>query len=108
MNRYFDKKQNFNSNSRIYQAFYADTERVTRRAPKWLEALTARLEKAAADGTLTRALRIAKAVTFSLVLVAFLGVVGAIEYGKLGLGAGLMISSILLGIEYLCLRRHRA
>jgi len=54
----------------------------------------------------SRILRVAKAVTFSVVLFSFLGVVGAMEHGRLGIGSGLLISAVLLGLEYLCLCRH--
>ena len=106
MNRYFDKNRSYNSNSRIFNEFYGSVSDVGTLEKVPAHGLRARLSNKLSELARSRVLRIAKAVTFSVVLIAFLGVVGAIEHGRLGIGSGLLISAVLLGLEYLCLCRH--
>ena len=104
MNRCFDKNQDFNSNSRIFNAYYTNANNnrrtVSEGADKVLKLQNSKLFKSV--------MRVAKPVVFSLALAGTVGVAGAIEAGSLGLGAGVAISLALFGIELLCLRRQRA
>ena len=104
MNAYFDKNQVANSNSRIFNAYYGTQAKST----SGLIDRARKLQKALRAMANSRTLRIAKAVTFSVVLVAFLGIVGAMDRGTLGMGAGLALCTFLLGVEALCLCPHRA
>ena len=104
MNAYFDKNQASNSNSRIFNAYYGSQSKRESR----LGARVAKLRAILGALVSARTLRVARAVTFSTVLVAFVGIVGAMEHGTLGLGAGLVISAFLLAVELLCLYPHRA
>lgn len=104
MNRCFDNEQGFNSNSRIFNAYYINANSTDRA----LSAESKKLLKLQNSKLLKSVLRVAKPVIFSLGLVGLVGVAGAIEAGSLGLGTGVAISLALFGVEYLCLRRQRA
>ena len=56
--------------------------------------------------TASRTRTILRATGFGLALVAFVGIIGAMETGALSLGFGLVLGAALLGIEVLCLRRQ--
>lgn len=49
---------------------------------------------------------VARAIGFGFCLVGFIGIIGAMETGAIGLGFGLILGAVLLGIEVLCLRRQ--
>lgn len=108
MNRYFDNEQAFNSNSRIFNAYYTNQETTRKSSQTLLETVRAKLACARASKQLRKALRIARPIVFSAALLSLLGIAAAIEAGSLGLGAGIVSSAVLFGIEYLCLRAHRA
>ena len=108
MNRYFEDKQDFNSNSRIFNAYYANQKNTDHTARNEIDTLCEALSKARKFKLFKVALRVAKPVVFSVALIGTVGVAGAIEAGSLGLGTGIALSLALLGIEYLCLRRQRA
>jgi len=108
MNRYFDKNDNFNSNSRIFNAYYnAEGTQIESPSVAFKNAKT-KLAGARRSALIGRILRVAKPIIFSVSLLGILGVASAIEAGTLGLGSGLAIAVALLGVEYLCLRRRRA
>ena len=108
MNRYFDKTQEFDSNSRIFNAYYTNSKVSERPAPSVLDSLRAKLFSARRSKLLRSVSRIAKPIVFSASLIGLLGIAAAIEAGSLGLGSGLTVSAILVAIEYLCIRSHRA
>lgn len=108
MNRYFDKENAFDSNSRIFNAYYINSEKAKSSTSSPLSAACAKLADVRVSKLYKRIMRIAKPVAFSLALVGIVGVAGAIEAGTLGLGTGIAVSLALLGIEFLCLRRQRA
>jgi hypothetical protein len=104
MNRCFDNNQGFNSNSRIFNAYYINANNTESAVSEQSK----KLAKMQNSKLLKSVLRVAKPVVFSLALVGMVGVAGAIEAGSLDLGVGVAISLALFGIEYLCLRRQRA
>ena len=108
MNTFYDKNRQSNSNSRIFQAYYGESAKAPSRRRMGVERLLAWLFSLYQTLVESRVCRIARVLTFSVGLIAILGVVGAMERGTLGLGLGLTVSLILIGIEYLCLRIHRA
>lgn len=105
MNKYFDKNDMFDSNSRIYEGYFADVTN-TKNPLKKLSDLLFMILRFLSGQTVIRTV---KAVAVALSLIGFVGIIGAMENGTLGLGTGLVIGALLLAIEYLCLRgRHRA
>ena len=105
MNKYFDKNDMFNSNSRIYEGYFADVTN-TKNSWKRISDFLFLILRFLSGQTVIRTV---KTVAIALSLIGFVGIIGAMENGTLGLGAGLLIGTLLLAIEYLCLRgRHRA
>ena len=107
MNRYFDKNQAFNSNSRIFNAYYTNPK-ASKQSSSVMESLRAKLLAARQSKRVRTALRIAKPIVFTAALVSVLGVAAAIEAGSLGLGSGLALSALLLAVDVFCLCSHRA
>ena len=56
--------------------------------------------------TAARTRTLARALGFGLCLIGFVGIIGAMETGAIGLGFGLILGAALFGIEVLCLRRQ--
>ena len=106
MNAYFENNNGYNSNSRIIEAYFGETlsqQRMHRRGAELLLSMLAALLSAL---TSAKARSILKALSVAVCLVGFVGIIGAMEQGTLGLGAGFLIGMLLVGIEYLCLRRR--
>ena len=108
MNRYFDKADNFSSNSRIFEAYYNNAANGAGSSFQRRESLFSALGAKLNAKKIARALRVAKSVVFTLGLLSMLGIAGAVESGSLGIGAGLLLSAAVFGIEYFVLRSHRA
>lgn len=101
MNASYEKNGRFDSNSRIFEGYC--TECAPRESA--LSNTLSSLREKAASLPLLRTLR---ALGTALSLVGFVGVIGAMEKGSLGLLSGLAIGALLIGVEYLCLRGRRA
>ena len=108
MNAYYQKNSIVDSNNDIFEAYFLDG---TARVGAWKKAADQVLSVLAAILTflvsipVRRALRVG-GTAFSL--VGMIGVIGAMESGALGLGAGLLIGLALISIEVLCLRNTKA
>jgi len=50
---------------------------------------------------------LAKVTVFTLCLVGTVGVVGAMELGRLSLSSGLFLSATMLAIQCLCFKRKK-
>ena len=105
MNAYFEKNSSFNSNSRIIEAYFGESVRRSGRAQRVIEILLSMLSAMLSALVSTRAKCIYKALSVAITLVGFVGIIGAMENGTLGLGMGIFIGMLLIGVEYLCLRR---
>ena len=102
MNKYFDRNDVINSNSRIYEGYFTDVSN-TKNPLKKLSDILFLILRFLSGQTLIRTI---KTVMVALSLIGFLGIIGAMENGTLGFGTGLLIGTLLLAIEYLCLRGH--
>ncbi len=105
MNRYMEHSTDFNSNKRIIEAYFGASEArpsLTLRTRKCLLAILSAIISAL---TCERAKTLMCPISLSLCLFGFVGVIGAMERGTIGLGLGLLIGLCLIGLEYLCLRR---
>ena len=107
MNKYFDQNDIFNSNKRTYEGYFTESKKEKNALQKWVEKIIAILSVFAHIIAQSSALRVVKVVAVALSLVGFIGIIGAMEQGSLGMGSGLLIGSILLLVEYLCLRSRR-
>ena len=109
MNRYFDKNDVFSSNNRIFESFFTDAPVQKTKLEKWLEKLSRVLFSILVFLSSAAFVKLAKCIGVAGSLVGFVGIIGAMEQGTLGLGIGLCIGAVLLLIEYLCLRgNHRS
>ena len=106
MNAYFDRNNEFNSNRRIIEAYFTESVRQPSAAWKASKALLSMLEALLALFTCAKAKCIFKALSVAACLVGFIGIIGAMEQGTLGLGIGFLAGMALVGIEFLCLRRR--
>ncbi len=108
MNTCFDKNSEFDSNKRIIEAYFGEDAIPSSPWRKYAEQLLFLLSALLRVLTCTKARRICKAVSLALCLVGFIGIIGAMERGVIGLGLGLLIGIAIIGIEALCLRSHRS
>ena len=97
MNAYYDHFNNQISNSRIIEGYF---EEIAPRKTIWQQAL----EKAKAIATSRAVRRFAKPVSLSLSLFSLAGVIGAIESGRMGLFAGLLIGVLIIALQALAFR----
>jgi hypothetical protein len=105
MNKYFDKNDMFNSNSRIYEGYFTDSSTKKNSSNRVLEMLCLILQSLLESS----ALRYVKVALVALSFIGLIGVIGAVEAGTLGMGSALVIGATLVLVEYLCLKgRHRA
>ena len=103
MNRCCEENQFIYSNNRIFEGCFTEA---AKREGALGQAVIGGLKTVKKAVCSARAKRIAKAVFFTVCLVGFVGIIGAMEAGSLALGTGLILGSALLAIEYLCLRNH--
>ena len=108
MNTYFDHDSEFNSNKRIIDAYLAEQSVQPGAWRARLEQVLFVLLSILRVLTCAKARRICKALSLAVCLVAFVGVIGAMEHGILSLGAGFLIGLLIIAVEALCLRPHRS
>lgn len=105
MNKYFEKNDMFNSNSRIYEGYFTDCSEKKKTGNHVLEMLCLILQSILESS----ALRYVKLALVAVSLIGLIGVIGAVEAGSLGMGTAILIGAVLVSVEYLCLKgRHRA
>lgn len=108
MNRYFEKENEFNSNSRIFEGFFKEEEYRKSRLEAYCEKLLTLPSRLAAIATNQKACGIVKAGVTACTLIALVGIVGAMEAGSLALGTGILCGALLLAVELLCLKGRRS
>ena len=101
----------YQNNGRVYSnndifAEYFNVGKKPSKMRKAADAMLAALSLFLAFLCAARTRVIARAIGFGLCLVGFIGIIGAMETGAIGLGFGLILGAALLGIEVLCLRRQ--
>ena len=107
MNASFEKNSTFNSNSRIFDAYFVETAQTASMGRRAVDTLSACVASARSIWKYSAISRILRAVGVAASLVGFVGIIGAMERGTLGLGAGLVMGLLLMGMEYLCLRKSK-
>ena len=105
MNISYQNNEHIYSNNDIFSDYFNVGTRHSKMR-KAVDAVLAALSVILAFLTCARTRVIARVLGFGLCLVGFVGVIGAMESGALGLGLGLVLGAALLGIEVLCLRRQ--
>lgn len=108
MNAYYNKNEQVYSNKGIMEAYFGESVKTVSGWERALEGILSVLALIASVLCSDLCRRIVKAFSVAVCLVGFVGVIGAMERGTLGLGIGILIGMSFLGIEALCLRpRHR-
>lgn len=107
MNAYFENSRSFNSNSRTFDAYFVENAKPLGGWRKVTDALSSVAASAYSIWKYSALCRILRAVGVAASLVGFVGIIGAMERGTIGLGAGLLMGLLLVGAEYLCLRKSK-
>ena len=107
MNRSYTENKHFSSDCGIYEAFYAEIAEPALARKNRVDALLSRLLAIWQILTGATARRLAKVTVFTLCLVGTVGVVGAMELGRLSLSSGLFLSAAMLAIQCLCFKRRK-
>lgn len=105
MNKYFETNDRFNSNKRIFDAYYEEAERSVGGIRGALDSVLYLLSVILSAVLCERVRRIARALAICICFVGFVGVIGAIDHGSISLGTGLLIALALLAIELLCFKK---
>lgn len=107
MNRSFSEIGSFDSNNGIYEAFYKEYVEIDSRLHARKKQLSEWLSKAFKALTCTRARCLAKAFAVVASLVGLIGVAGAVEMENISLSLGLTLGTLMIAIEYFCLKRKK-
>lgn len=107
MNTAFEKNGNFNSNNRIFEGYFEEPAKTFGTIRRGLDSFLYIIVSVITALSSAKAIALYKVFGVACSLVGFIGVIGAVERGSLGFGAGLLIGAVLIGVEYLCLRSKR-
>ncbi len=108
MNRSYTENEHFNSNCGIYESFYTEIAEPALAGQNRVDALLCKLLALWQILTGTTARRIARVTVFALCMIGTIGVVGAMELGRISLTAGLLLTVALLSVQCLCFKRKKA
>ena len=97
MNAYYNDFQNKISDSRIIEGYFEELEPVKTIGQRMADAV-----KAIFSSALVR--RFARPLSLTLSLVGVAGIIGAIERGRMGVFAGLLLGLLVIALEGLALR----
>ena len=100
----YEKNGRFDSNNRIFDAYFQEEVLPANGLQRVLDTLSAFLFAVIAFLSCAAFRRVVRVSGVALSLVGFIGVIGAMQNGSVSLMAGLFIGALLLGVEYLCLR----
>ena len=107
MNTTFEKNSSLNSKTRIFEGYFEESAKTVGRVQRALDSFLYIISMLITALTSARAISVLRTFGVAGALVGFVGVIGAVEQGSLGFGAAFLLGAILIGIEYLCLRRRR-
>ena len=107
MNRYIDSSARYSSDNGIFEAYFTESVSTASPLKRWLDSCLALLLQLIKAVTGATACRLYRVFGVAASLIGFVGVIGAMQSGTVGLGMGLLIGAVLIGIEYLCLRSKR-
>ena len=107
MNTTFEQNSNFNSKSRTYEGYFEESASRAGNIRSGLESFLYIIASILTAMTSAKAIALFKVIGMAGALVGFVGIIGAVEQGTLGMGAGFGLGTLLVGIEYLCLRSKR-
>ena len=105
MNTYYQNNGQFASNNDIFEEYFFGGARPVSAWKKAADRVLAILSALLIFFTGARVRTVVRVCGATLSLVALVGVIGAMEHGSLGLFAGFVIGVLLIGLEFICLRR---
>lgn len=105
MNKYYVNEDHIISNKRIFEAYFTEVKKEPNVFQKGLNSLLSVWTALILALTSSKACRLAKAVTVTVSLLGVAGFIGAMERGTISLFFGFVLSSLLLALEYLLLKR---
>lgn len=105
MNTYYQNNNRLNSNNDIFEEYFFGGSRPVSGAKKAADHLLALLSAFLLFITSARVRTVARVTLAALSLVGFVGIIGAVEVGTLGMGAGALLGLLFIGLEVLCLYR---
>lgn len=105
MNAYYNQKSEVRSNNDIFEAYFMEGVRPVSSLRRALDSLLSFFLSLVLALTSAKVRRIARTTAVALVFVGFIGVIGAMESGTVGLGTGLILGALLLLAELLLLRQ---
>ena len=106
MNKYYDNRNEYISNNRIFEAYFTEADYVRSPLKKALDAILSVLISVLGALTSARAKAIIRVSAIALCMVGFVGTIGAVERGTLSMGLAFLIGLVLVSIEILCLKKH--
>ena len=107
MNRYFENNDQYISNKRIFEAYFTEKTVAPSPAKKMLDSLLSVLLSILAILSGSVAKRLYRVGAVAACMIGFVGMIGAVERGTLSMGVAFLIGIALLGIEIICLKKHR-
>ena len=107
MNVQYQKKQHVDSNIDIIGSFLTNDRESVSSSQKAVDGALSLLAALLTFLSNTRVLAIVRVLTVAFCLVAFVGLIGAMECGAISLGLGVILGAVFLGIELLVLRLCR-
>ena len=105
MNKYYVNEDHIISNKRIFEAYFTEVKNEPNAFQKALNSLLSVWTALILALTSAKTCRIAKAVTVTVSLLGIAGFIGAMERGSISLLLGFALSTLLLALEYLLLKR---
>ena len=107
MNTTFEQNRSFNSNNRIFEGYFEESTQSIGKLRRRLDSFLYIIASILTAMTSAKAIALFKVIGVACSLVGFVGIIGAVECGTLGFGAGFLLGALLIGVEYLCLRPKR-
>ena len=105
MNKYYSNNEQFNSNRRIFEAYFTEVESRPSKLEKCLNRILSILAILLSAITCQRARSLAKTAIVVGCLIGLVGVIGAMEQGTVSLLSGFFFASIMIFVEFLCLKK---
>ena len=106
MNKAFTNNDQFISNKRIMEAYFAEAEMTAGKLDGILDRIAAILLSILSVLTCARVISLTRTCVAVGCLVGFVGLIGAMESGSISLLSGLLLSVPVLGVEYLTLKGY--
>lgn len=106
MDIFYQQNSKIHSNNDIFEVYFEESVMRAGTLRRMLDRMLAFFSHMLLSLTSARAKAIFRVGGVAVSLVGMVGVIGAMESGAVSLLGGVLIGALLIGVEYLCLRRH--